>query len=102
VFTMIICLVRDRQEEQNKEDQTNLRDTRILTWKTLQSEGKNHGHQPATTFTIFVECLQEHRDLFWPKPPDDGPPLRSSTWSPLRNLDHNSTCLVDAHGRDAV
>jgi hypothetical protein len=56
--------VRDRQDEQNEEDQTNHRDTRILTWKTLQSEGKNHGHQPATTFTIFVECLQERRDLF--------------------------------------
>jgi hypothetical protein len=56
--------VRDRQEEQNEEDQTNHRDIRILTWKTLQSEGKNHGHLPATTFTVFVECLQEYCDLF--------------------------------------
>jgi hypothetical protein len=28
-------------------------------WKTIQYEGKNHGHQPNTTFTIFMECLQE-------------------------------------------
>jgi hypothetical protein len=57
-------MVRDRQEEQNEEDQTNHRDTRILTWKTLQNKGKNYWHQPDTTFTIFVECLQECRDLF--------------------------------------
>jgi hypothetical protein len=90
----------------------------LLTWKTLQCEGKNHGHQPATTFTIFMECLQERRDLFrwltrglysktlirtagapplhpraslWPKPPNDSPSLRSPTWPPSRNLDHNST-----------
>jgi hypothetical protein len=25
---------------------------------------KNHGYQPATTFTIFVECLQECRNMF--------------------------------------
>jgi hypothetical protein len=25
---------------------------------------ENHGHQPATTFTIFVECLQERRGVF--------------------------------------
>jgi hypothetical protein len=56
-------------------------------WKTLQCEGKNHGHQSATTFTIFVECLQERHNQFWPKPPGDGPPLHSSTWPPSRNLD---------------
>jgi hypothetical protein len=64
ITNALVPLVRERQEEQNEEDQTNHRDTRILMWKTLQSEGKNHGHQPATTFTIFVECLQERRDLF--------------------------------------
>jgi hypothetical protein len=66
ITNALVPLVRDRQEEQkSKEDQTNHRDTRILTWKTLQCEGKNHGHQPATTFTIFMECLQERCDMFW-------------------------------------
>jgi hypothetical protein len=65
ITNALIPLVIDRQEEQkNKEDQTNHKDTRILTWKTLQCEGKNYGHQPVTTFTIFVECLQERRDMF--------------------------------------
>jgi hypothetical protein len=52
------------KKNKNEEDQTNHRDTRILTWKTLQCEGKNHGHQAVTTFTIFVECLQERHDVF--------------------------------------
>jgi hypothetical protein len=57
-------LLEINRKNKNEEDQTNHWDTRILTWKTLQYEGKNHGHQPATTFTIFVEYLQEHRDMF--------------------------------------
>jgi hypothetical protein len=52
------------RKNKNEEDQTNHRDIRILTWKTLQCEGKNHGHQPITTFTIFMECLQECHDMF--------------------------------------
>jgi hypothetical protein len=28
------------------------------------------------------------------KPPGDGPPLRSPTWPPSRNLDHNSAGLL--------
>jgi hypothetical protein len=63
-MSMHSVIVRDQQEEQNEEDQINHRDTRILTWKILQSEGKNHGHQSATTFTIFMKCLQERYDLF--------------------------------------
>jgi hypothetical protein len=109
------------RKNKNEEDQTNHRDTRILTCKTLQCEGKNHRHQLTTTFTIFVEYLQERRDLFRqltrglysktlictaraepphpqaslrPKPPGDGPPLRSPTWPPSRNLDHNSTIFT--------
>jgi hypothetical protein len=33
--------------------------THIFTWKTLQCEGKTHGHQPGETFIIigvFLEC----------------------------------------------
>jgi hypothetical protein len=104
------------KKNKNEEHQTNHRDTRILTWKTLQCEGKNHGHQTATTFTIFMECLQECRNMFRrlirglysktlirttgapPLHPRASPEwakgllasLRSSTWPPLRNLDHNS------------
>jgi hypothetical protein len=63
-MSMHSVIVRDQQEEQNEEDQINHRDTRILTWKTLQSERKNHGHQSVITFTIFIKCLQEHCDLF--------------------------------------
>jgi hypothetical protein len=29
----------------------------ILTWKTLQCEGKTHMHQLTINFTIFMECL---------------------------------------------
>jgi hypothetical protein len=52
-----VSLLEIDKKNKNEEDQTNHRGTRILTRKTLQCEGKNQGHQPATTFTIFVECL---------------------------------------------
>jgi hypothetical protein len=45
------------RKNKNEEDQINHRDIRILTWKILQYERKNHGHQSVTTFTIFVKCL---------------------------------------------
>jgi hypothetical protein len=59
-----------------------------------------------------MECLQEYHDDYRqltrglnsktlaslrPKPPDDGPPLRSSTLPPSKNLDHNSTHFARAH-----
>jgi hypothetical protein len=82
------------RNNKNEEDQINHRDIRILTWKILQYERKNYGHQSVTTFTIFVKCLQERRDMLRPKPLDDGPPLRSPTWPPSKNLDHNSTISI--------
>jgi len=33
-------------------------DTQTFTWKTFQSEGKNHRHQPVT-ISLFLEYLQE-------------------------------------------
>jgi hypothetical protein len=59
-----------------------------------------------------MECLQECHDDYRqltrglnsktlaslrPKPPDDGPPLRSPTLPPSKNLDHNSTHFACAH-----
>jgi hypothetical protein len=96
ITNALVPLVRDQQEEQNEEDQTNHRDTRILTWKTLQSEGKNHGHQSVTTFTIFIEYLQERRDLFWrlTRGLYSKTLICSPTWLALKNLDYNSTDIA--------
>jgi hypothetical protein len=48
-----------KQQANNEDDQPRMQNkTHRFTWKTLQGEGKYHGHQPVTT-SLFLECLQE-------------------------------------------